>query len=274
MLLDQDLPSSLVGDPVRLSQILTNLISNAVKFTKAGRVIIAATVRDSNETHTTVDFRVTDTGIGIPADKLELIFESFTQAKSDTTREFGGSGLGLTIIKQLLKLQGSDIHVESQVGKGSTFSFSLAFENSIQQLSVDSNEPVASNPKSLKGIRLLIAEDNQINIFLVKQFLNQWEIEFDIAENGLIALDLVKSKDYNLVLMDLQMPEQDGYDTTLAIRNLEGDKYQKIPIIALTASAMLDIQDRAFQVGMNDYLSKPFNPDELYKRIVKYCFPN
>ncbi|QMU28305.1 PAS domain-containing hybrid sensor histidine kinase/response regulator [Adhaeribacter radiodurans] len=273
LLLDQDLPTTLVGDPVRLSQILTNLISNAVKFTKTGRIIVSAAIKDQTKTHTTVDFRVTDSGIGIPADKLELIFESFTQAKSDTTREFGGSGLGLTIIKHLLKLQGSNIQVESQVGKGSTFYFSLTFENSTQQFSSDSKDPIVSAPKSLKGIRLLIAEDNQINIFLVKQFLNQWEIDFDIAENGLIALDLVKSNDYNLVLMDLQMPEQDGYDTTLAIRRLEGEKYQTLPIIALTASAMLDIQDRAFQVGMNDYLSKPFNPDELYKRIVKYSFP-
>ncbi|MDQ3290303.1 MAG: ATP-binding protein, partial [Bacteroidota bacterium] len=214
LLLDQDLPNTLVGDPVRLSQILTNLISNAVKFTKVGRVVVTASVQEQSATHTTIDFRVTDTGIGIADDKLDLIFESFTQAKSDTTREFGGSGLGLTIIKQLLKLQGSDIQVESQVGKGSTFYFSLTFENSIQQLSPNSKEPIVSSPKSLKGIRLLIAEDNQINIFLVKQFLNQWEIEFDIAENGLIAFDLVQSKDYNLVLMDLQMPEQDGYDTT------------------------------------------------------------
>ncbi len=126
----------------------------------------------------------------------------------------------------------------------------------------------------MKGTRLLIAEDNQINIFLVKQFLDQWEIQYDIAENGLIAFDLVTTNDYDLILMDLQMPEQDGYDTTLAIRQLPDEKFQKIPIIALTASAMLDIQDRAFQVGMNDYLSKPFNPDELFNRIVKYCLPS
>ncbi|QNF35221.1 response regulator [Adhaeribacter swui] len=272
LLLDQDLPSMIVGDPVRLSQILTNLISNAVKFTKEGSVMVMAEVIKITQANTTINFKVTDTGIGIPDNKLELIFESFTQAKSDTTREYGGSGLGLTIIKHLLKLQGSDIFVESKIGKGSSFYFDLTFENS-NRPAANNKETVVSAPKSLKGTRLLIAEDNQINIFLVRQFLEQWQIDFDIAENGLVALDLVKANDYDLILMDLQMPEQDGYDTTLAIRQLDDEKYQKVPIIALTASAMLDIQDRAFQVGMNDYLSKPFNPDELYNRIVKYCLP-
>ncbi|RDC63219.1 PAS domain-containing hybrid sensor histidine kinase/response regulator [Adhaeribacter pallidiroseus] len=272
LLLDQDLPAAIKGDPVRLSQILTNLISNAVKFTKEGSVVVSAEVVKSNQTQTIINFRVTDTGIGIQADKLDIIFESFTQAKSDTTREYGGSGLGLTIIKHLLRLQGSEIFVESQINKGTTFYFDLAFDNSIRQISANTALEIPVS-RSLKGTRLLIAEDNQINIFLVKQFLDQWEIDYDIAENGLIAFDLVTSNDYDLILMDLQMPEQDGYDTTLAIRQLPDEKFQKIPIIALTASAMLDIQDRAFQVGMNDYVSKPFNPDELFNRIVKYCSP-
>jgi PAS domain S-box-containing protein len=273
LLLDQDLPVAIKGDPVRLSQILTNLISNAVKFTKEGSVVVSAEVISINQTQIIINFKVTDTGIGIPADKLDIIFESFTQAKSDTTREYGGSGLGLTIIKHLLKLQGSEITVESQLGKGTTFHFDLAFDNSTRQIS-NNTAPEVPVSRNLKGTRLLIAEDNQINIFLVKQFLDQWEIDYDIAENGLIAFDLVTTNDYDLILMDLQMPEQDGYDTTLAIRQLPDEKFQKIPIIALTASAMLDIQDRAFQVGMNDYLSKPFNPDELFNRIVKYCLPS
>jgi PAS domain S-box-containing protein len=273
LLLDQELPRELLGDPVRLSQILTNLISNAIKFTKVGRVIISADVSNQDEFQANIDFKVKDSGIGIPANKLDIIFESFTQAKSDTTREFGGSGLGLSIIKHLLKLQGSDIQVESKAGQGSTFYFNLSFSKSSPQLTSNTEQPIIATPKSLKGIRILIAEDNQINIFLVKQFLNQWEIEYDVAENGMLALELAKANDYHLILMDLQMPVMDGYDTTLAIRRLEGEKYQQVPIIALTASAMMDIQDRAFEVGMNDYLSKPFNPDKLYNRIVKYCFP-
>ena len=275
LLLDQQLPTNLVGDPVRLSQILTNLISNAVKFTKKGSVIVTATVNSQTDSQITIDFRVTDTGIGIEPEKVNLIFESFTQAKSDTTREFGGSGLGLTIIKHLLKLQGSDIFLESEVGKGSSFFFSLTFDLSSQKklTSEFDEEPVTPTQKSIKGTKILIAEDNQINVLLVQQFLEQWEIEYDIAENGVIAFEMAKTNDYDLILMDLEMPEQDGYETTQAIRKLEGGKYQEIPIIALTASAMMDIQDRAFKVGMNDYLSKPFNPDELYNRIVKYCFP-
>lgn len=273
LLLDQDLPVNLIGDPVRLSQILTNLISNAVKFTKKGSIVISADVKEKSASHTIIDFRVTDSGIGIPEDKLDLIFESFTQAKSDTTREFGGSGLGLTIIKKLLKLQGSEIYVESQAGKGSSFYFSLAFGNSSQQTDSLNQQPVFAAPKNLKGTRILVAEDNQINVFVIRQFLEKWEIAFDVAENGLNALELVQKQDYDCILMDLQMPVLDGYGATLAIRQLKGEKYQKVPIIALTASAMLDIKDRAYEVGMNDYLSKPFNPDDLYNRIVKYALP-
>lgn len=267
-----DLPTTLVGDSGRLSQILTNLLSNAIKFTKAGTVVLSAAVNRRTSTQTMVDFAVTDTGIGIPGDKLEAIFERFTQAESDTTREYGGSGLGLTIIKQLLKLQGSDIFVKSEVGQGSTFSFCLAFDNSARLPAEQAEEP-AADPKSLKGIKLLVAEDNLINVFLIQQFLEQWEIEFDVAENGAIALELTQTNDYDLILMDLQMPEKDGYEATQAIRELPDAKYQKLPIIALSASAMLDTQDKAFEVGMNDYLTKPFNPDELYNRIAKHCLP-
>jgi len=268
LMMDEDLPNAVIGDPIRLGQILTNLISNAVKFTKEGKVIITATLAEQQKDYTVVDFEVEDTGIGIAPDKIESIFESFTQASSDTTRKFGGSGLGLTISKRLIELLGSKINVKSELGKGSVFSFTMRFKNSSKQLS-----PVLENIqdiKSLKGTRILIAEDNQINVLLAKQFMKQWDVDCDVAENGVIAYELIQTNNYDLVLMDLQMPEMDGYETTEKVRRLSGAKYADLPIIALTASAMLDIKDKAFESGMNDYVSKPFNPDDLYRKIAMY----
>nr|WP_294789832.1 ATP-binding protein [uncultured Mucilaginibacter sp.] len=271
LFIDDELPGAVKGDPVRLGQILTNLISNAVKFTKEGKVTITASLTKKTDTHTTVDFEITDTGIGIEDDKVEHIFESFTQASSTTTRKFGGTGLGLTITKRLLELMGSEIKVKSVVGKGSTFYFSLDMKNSEKNFAGHKNKEHKVETKSLKGVKLLIAEDNQINVILAKQYMKLWDIECDVAENGEIALTLVQNCDYDMVLMDLQMPEMDGYQATTAIRNLPDEKYRKLPIVALTASAMLDIKDQAFIVGMDDYISKPFNPDELYRKIALYA---
>ena len=270
LLIDQDLPDVVKGDPVRLGQILTNLISNAVKFTNQGKVTIVASLQSRTNEHTTIDFEVADTGIGIAADKLDHIFESFTQASTNTTREFGGTGLGLTITKKLLTLLGSSINVKSEPGKGSVFSFSLILKNSTALFPGASIEQLSIIEKSLKGLKVLIAEDNQINVILAKQYMKLWDIECDVAENGMIAYTLVQINNYDLVLMDLQMPEMDGYQATTAIRALPGEKFQNLPILALTASAMLDIKDKAYTVGMNDYISKPFNPNELYKKIAFY----
>lgn len=271
LFIDQELPNAIKGDPVRLGQILTNLISNAVKFTKEGKVTITASLAKKTTDITTVDFEVTDTGIGIEADKIAHIFESFTQASSATTRKFGGTGLGLTITRRLLELMGSEIKVKSEPGRGSTFYFSLDMRNSEKNFADHHNNDNNVETKSLKGVKLLIAEDNQINVILAKQYMKLWDIECDVAENGEIALTLVQSTDYDMILMDLQMPEMDGYQSTTAIRNLPDEKYKKLPIVALTASAMLDIKDQAFIVGMNDYISKPFNPDELYRKIEQYA---
>lgn len=264
-----DVNITVVGDPTRLGQILTNLVSNAVKFTESGKVTISAAVAERSDDRVTIDFRVEDTGIGIQPEKLENIFDSFTQATSDTTRKYGGSGLGLTITKRLLELQNSRIYVESEPGKGSAFYFSLSFPISEKHLAEQSNGAPA-NHFSLKGMKLLIVEDNNINVLLMKNFMRQWDVQYDLAENGLIALEKVKHNDYDLVLMDLQMPEMDGYEATRHIRLLPGEKYRRLPIIALTASAMMDIKDIAFTVGMNDYISKPFSPAELYAKVASY----
>jgi CheY-like chemotaxis protein len=175
----------------------------------------------------------------------------------------------LTITRRLLELQGSEIRLKSREGKGSIFSFDLTFGTSTKKIS-KSKPHHKMLKESLKGTRVLIAEDNQINVVLAKEFFRHWDVDCDVAENGIIALQLVKTNDYDLVLMDLQMPEMDGYETTEEIRKLDGAKYKKLPIVALTASAMLNIQDRAFVIGMNDYISKPFNPDELYSKIKQY----
>jgi PAS domain S-box-containing protein len=260
---------TVVGDPVRLGQILTNLVSNAVKFTEVGEVTLAAKVAHKDKETVTIDFEVTDTGIGIPADKFGNIFESFTQATSDTTRRYGGSGLGLTITKRLLEMQNSNIQVRSKQGEGSTFYFTLTFKISAAHVQEPGGGAVTNNI-SLKGMKLLIVEDNAVNIFLMKNFMKQWEILYDVAENGLIALELVQQNDYDLILMDLQMPVMDGYEATAKIRQLPDRKYQSLPIVALTASAMLDVKDIAFQVGMNDYVSKPFMPNELFSKIAAF----
>ena len=271
LMIDEDLPDAVIGDPVRLGQILTNLITNAIKFTDEGKVLVVASLVSQDDDYTTICFEVKDTGIGIPEDKQETIFESFTQASSDTTRKYGGTGLGLTITKRLLEMQGSRIKLESEPGKGSTFYFDLKLKRSSLKLDKEKgiDQPIAT--KSLKGTRVLLAEDNQINVLLAKQFLKQWDVECDVAENGAIAVQLAKTNTYDIVLMDLQMPEMDGYTAAEEIRKLEPvEKYKKLPIIALTASAMLDNKDRAFVVGMDDYVSKPFNPDDLYKKIAYY----
>jgi len=271
LFIDDELPDTFKGDQVRLGQILTNLISNAVKFTKKGRVTITASLGEKYPDHTKIDFEVSDTGIGIQEDKIANIFESFTQASSDITRKFGGTGLGLTISKRLLELMGSKIEVKSEFGKGSTFSFSLKLKNSTKNLAKVANERTHFENKSLKGIKVLIAEDNKINVILAKQYMKLWGIECDAAENGQVAYEMVQVTDYDLVLMDLQMPEMDGYQATVKIRKLPAAKFKALPIIALTASAMVEIKDQAFAVGMNDYISKPFNPNELHRIIAFYA---
>jgi PAS domain S-box-containing protein len=270
LLIDKDLSEQIVGDPVRLAQILTNLITNAIKFTSKGKVIISALLANRDEQRTAIDFEISDTGIGIAEDKIDIIFERFTQASADTTRKYGGTGLGLTITKRLIELLGGNISVESKPGKGSTFKFRLSFKNGSKEFINVKKRRAAKPMESLKGIKVLIAEDNDINIMLIGQFMKMWEVDYDIVLNGLAAVEQAQLKNYDMIFMDLQMPEMDGYEAAFAIRNLPGEKYKTIPIIALTASAMLDIKERAFEAGMTDYISKPFQPEELHRKIQYY----
>lgn len=269
LLFEEGLPELIVGDPGRLSQVITNLVNNAIKFTIKGKVKIIVSLKEQNAETSLIKFEVVDTGIGIPDDKIENIFESFTQASSETTRRFGGTGLGLTITKKLLEIQGSKITVKSKLGKGSTFSFNMNFKNTNKKAE-QITEKTNAVKETLRGTKLLLAEDNKINVIVARQFLNKWAVEFDVAENGAVALDLVQKNNYHVILMDLLMPEMDGYMATTAIRNLSDEKYKKIPIIALTASAMVEIKEKAFEAGMIDYISKPFDPDTLYEKIAYY----
>ncbi|MBB5637126.1 PAS domain S-box-containing protein [Pedobacter cryoconitis] len=268
--MSKNLSDAVIGDPVRLGQILTNLINNAIKFTDSGSVTVAVELIRDDQGSATIDFKITDTGIGIAGDKIQYIFERFTQANSDTNRKYGGTGLGLTITKKLIELQGGNISVVSKLGAGSSFKFTLTFKNGNNHLIKSLDTLSFKGMKSLKGTKILIAEDNEINVMLIRQFMKLWDIKCDFVENGLLALEQVQLKKYDIVFMDLQMPEMDGYEAAAAIRALKGNKFKLLPIIALTASAMLDIQHKAFEAGMTDYISKPFKPEELYEKIELY----
>jgi CheY-like chemotaxis protein/anti-sigma regulatory factor (Ser/Thr protein kinase) len=269
---DAALPAILVGDPVRLNQVITNLLSNAIKFTSRGGITIDILLEEETKDQVTLSFVVTDTGIGIPEDKLSIIFESFTQAQSDTTRKYGGTGLGLTITKRLVELQNGTISVTSTVGKGSVFTAIIPFKKSQQQVAPLDQHYFNNTVQNLEHVRLLLVEDNEVNQFIAVQFLEKWGITPDCALNGKEAVEMVRQKTYDVILMDLQMPVMDGFEATQCIRGLGGHN-ATLPIIALSASAMMDVQDKALQQGMNEYVSKPFNPNELYLKIAKYTVP-
>lgn len=267
--LDPSLPKLMVGDQVRLSQVLNNLMSNAIKFTEKGSVTIDIMLESEEIESLKINFAVIDTGIGISQDKLDYIFESFTQENTDITRRFGGTGLGLAITKRLLQLQNSQIYVESTVGKGSVFYFSLGFKRSLKEEITSETKIINYAGTDLGYIKLLLVEDNEINQIVATKFLKKLNIKPDYASNGKLAIEKAKTKAYDIILMDLQMPEMGGYEATRAIRNL-GGKNATIPIIAVTAGVILDTHNRAMAAGITDFTAKPINPNELYQKIVKY----
>jgi PAS domain S-box-containing protein len=261
-------PPWLVGDQVRLTQILSNLISNAIKFTKEGFVYVKVRAqRRSNQLYG-LHFDIIDSGIGIGQDKLEQIFERFTQAKEDTTRHFGGSGLGLSICKKLVEIQGGEISVRSEEGVGTTFSFSIDYPVSRQEYQVKDAKVNISYP--LENVRLLLVDDDEANCIVAKSFLKKLGVtKVTTAMNGEEALKKAQKAPFDIVLMDLQMPIMNGYEATQAIRQL-GDIYRHLPIIALTADVVSDVREKVLAAGMNDYLSKPFGPDELSAVIAQH----
>lgn len=267
LMYDDDIPDYVIGDDIRLGQILNNLISNAIKFTKKGLITIEVLLNHISDEFVAVDFAIIDTGIGISADKQEMIFDRFTQANTNITREFGGSGLGLTIIKLLLKLQNSDIYLSSEEGKGSKFYFTLHFKKSNTSVHDENNKILNNESPDLSNIRILLVEDVEFNVMVAEKMLQNWKATVEVANNGAIAVEMAKENKYDIILMDLQMPVMDGYSATLKIRETD----QETPIVALTASITIDIQGRAIEFGMNDCITKPFNPNDLQAVILKYA---
>lgn len=267
--IDIKLNRILLGDPVRLNQVLINLISNAVKFTHAGAIQINFAIERQQKDICWVRIEVTDTGVGIPSEKLNTIFESFSQADASVTRKYGGSGLGLTIVKQLVELQHGKITVRSEEHKGSTFIVLIPY--TIGKPSTLTKSELTSrtihDDTHTKQLHILLVEDNDINRLYAKSILKNWNCEVDIAENGLVAIEKVKNNNYDLVLMDVQMPVMDGYETTRAIRLMDMPK-RETPIVALTANATKSDVEKCLASGMNDYLAKPFTPDDLHRKIV------
>jgi PAS domain S-box-containing protein len=264
-----NVPSEVIGDPIRLNQILSNLLSNALKFTNKGSITVSLNQSERIGNQSIIEFAVTDTGIGIPRDKHSFVFDSFTQASADTTRHFGGTGLGLAICKKLIELQGGTISLESEPDKGSTFRFAIKLgipEKSGKAQTTD----VIENFSGLEGKRILVAEDNKINFFVANKFLVGWGIKVTHAENGQLALDELEKNDYDLILMDLHMPVMDGIEATRIIRNSDIPKIKNIPIVALTAAIMSESHDKIDDLKINDYVLKPFKPHDLFDRIKKH----
>ncbi|MBI2271155.1 MAG: response regulator [Bacteroidetes bacterium] len=267
--ISDNVPPVIIGDIVRLRQILLNLCSNSIKFTEQGTVSIDVQLKEQRDNDYTLLFTVTDTGIGIPADKLPTIFESFVQASGDTTRKYGGTGLGLTITKQLIELQGGCISVKSKINEGSQFSFTITFTKGEEdQLELGENEKEFAFT-GLEGINVLLAEDNPMNQILAKKIFNKWNLKYDIAENGKIAIEKLAQTDYDIILMDMHMPEMDGYETVKYIRKQLSPPKSLIPIIAVTANAIIGEEEKCLATGMNDYISKPLNNKKLYQKMLK-----
>jgi PAS domain S-box-containing protein len=273
--IEKSIPDDIVGDPTRLNQILINLVGNAIKFSENGEVKIRVDMLEEQEEFVELKFSVSDTGIGIPEDKLTNIFEGFTQATNETTRKYGGTGLGLTIVKQLIESQNGSISVESKVGVGSSFIFNLKFKkSSYHQPNKEIEKVNEAEEPYVEGLKILLVEDNLMNQMLAKKVLSNWHWNVDLAVNGLIAVEKAKENDYDVILMDIQLPEMDGYNATRHIRRDVSSPKCNTPIIAMTAHAIAGEAEKCYAAGMNDYISKPFDEKVLYNKILSACKKN
>jgi PAS domain S-box-containing protein len=265
---DIGIPEKVIGDSVRLLQILLNLTDNAMKFTEKGEIKISINKFKEDAENIYLEFVIRDTGIGIDPANIPHLFEPFVQATLDTTRKYGGTGLGLSIAKRLVEMQGGTIHAQSQLGKGSAFSFQIGYKKYVREI----KKPVAvpqkeqKNGLNISGLRVLLVEDNKISQRVGVKTMNKWGVIVDVAENGREAVEMAESNSYDLVLMDIQMPEMDGFEATKHIRNSLSSA-SKVPIIAMTASVILLDKEKSIRLGMDNYISKPFKPEELHKLL-------
>jgi CheY-like chemotaxis protein len=260
---DENLNYNISSDDIRLGQILNNLLANALKFTHTGGVTLGISTTLLTNNKMQIKFDVIDTGIGIKQQSIDNIFESFVQGDLNTTRKYGGTGLGLTISKKLAEVFNTTLSVESTAGKGSHFFFSPIFD--ITENPVKSIKEKEITMLSLKGMNILIAEDNKINMLIARKFLLKWEVNLTEAKNGKEAIELSKQTKFDLLLLDLEMPEADGYTALLEIRKM----YPTIPAMAFTAAVFEDIQTSLLQKGFNDFILKPFAPQELNAKLFK-----
>jgi CheY-like chemotaxis protein len=263
---DPSVPALLAGDPVKIGQVLTNLLGNALKFTERGSVSLAVQVVRREAEGVGLRFEVRDTGIGIPADRLPHIFEDFTQASYDISMKYGGSGLGLAICRKLVELHGGRIVVESEVGRGSTFSFEMTLRTA-EAPAAEGDADDGSGIAALEGLKALVVDDNEVNVFVLTGFLQNWGARCDVAASGARSIDLVREGAYDVVLMDLRMPGLDGYEAARHIRSLAVPWAKDLPIIAVSASTRMAAGDVITSAGFSDFIGKPVNPDLLLAKL-------
>jgi CheY-like chemotaxis protein len=262
--IDEQIAIRHLGDVHRLNQIITNLIGNAIKFTREGKVSLAITQVGETQDAQEILFSVIDTGIGIAAERQAAVFQAFAQEDNSTTRKYGGTGLGLSIYKRNEEMMGGELKLTSEKNVGTTFSFQIVLKKALEAAPVKKE----FNP-DLQGSKILLVEDNKVNQFLANALLTSWKANVDISEDGQDAIDKLKEKEYDLVLMDLQMPVLDGFEATQHIREV---LKSKVPIIGLSANALNGERERSLEGGMDDYVSKPFQPELLYEKIHGFIF--
>ena len=266
--LNKSIPDTIIGDPFRLKQILLNLVGNALKFTPEGSVAVSASITDEEENSIKILFAVKDTGIGIPQHKLKTVFERFNQLDEDASRRFGGTGLGLSIAKQLVELQNGRIDISSELNKGTEVRFIIPYKKESQRTYAEVQaQHISKLPPKFSKLNILVVEDNQMNQMLMRHLLSSWNVAFTIAPGGLEAIDALKQTNYDLVLMDIQLPGLDGYATTRKIREELGSQ---VPIIAMTAHAMKGEKEKCIRIGMNAYIAKPLHEKDLLELIAQF----
>ncbi|HKI01571.1 MAG TPA: ATP-binding protein [Thermoanaerobaculia bacterium] len=266
--IDERVPESLLGDPVKITQVLTNLLSNAIKFTGKGSVTVILQVRELEPDAVSIDFRVVDTGIGIAPDRLSQIFDDFTQASYDIGLKYGGTGLGLAISRRLVELYGSQIAVESELGRGTTFSFVLRLKRAMVAAASGEETGEPAGQRLPRGLRVLVADDNEVNVLVLTGFLREWSIEYEVVTNGRLAVEWIQERDYDAVLMDLRMPDLDGYAATRQIRSLPDPKFSRLPIFAISASTRMGQQHELEAAGFTEFVGKPIHPDVLLAKML------
>ncbi len=273
LIIGDQVPNRFCGDPVRINQILLNIVGNAVKFTDKGSVTIVCNLIRKTDQAYDLAFDVIDTGIGIKKENIKNVFNSFSQANSTITRKYGGTGLGLPISKKLIELHGGTLEIKSEYGKGTTFSFTLRLGHPLKEIIKEKNKKrIEISAEQKSKIKILLAEDNKINQIVAIKFLDRFGFQSEIANNGLEAVQKTEENDYDLILMDVQMPEMDGLQATRIIKSSLKTKNKNIKIMAMTASVLKQEINKCMDAGMDDYIPKPFDPNELYEKIIDLTF--